>query len=169
MAAFRPLSAKNAKVRISTFVGTTETINVYTAKKWSVNPTADELDTTNFEGDGFGDRIAGILDAEFTVDADWDSNNNNYLDPPDIVPGAEIFNVKLFLDGDEPISMTTDPRFWFFPSALVLSVPSNAEVRGLLTISFTAKNKGIYYPPGYATIASNGTVTVGSSIADEED
>jgi hypothetical protein len=130
--AFHPHSAKNAKVRINGAV--------YTAKKWSVNPTADELDITNFEGQGYGDRIAGILDAEFTVEADWDSENNNYGSPPNIVPGAPLTEVKLFLND-------TSGLFWRFPLALVISVPSNAEVRGLLTISFTAKNKGIYYPP----------------------
>jgi hypothetical protein len=130
--AFTPVSAKNAKVRIGA--------TVYTARRWNVNPTAEELDITNFEGAGFADRISGIVDAEITVDADWDSAASNFANPPNIVTGQTLLNVKLFLND-------TTGAFWNFPSVLVTTTPVTAEVRGKVEVSFTAKSKGIFTYP----------------------
>jgi hypothetical protein len=130
--AFTPLSAKNAKVRINNVV--------YTAKRWVVTPVADEIDTSNFEGAGFTDRIAGLSDCEFTVDADWDSAGNNFANPPNIVIGQTLSTVKLFLND-------TSSVFWLFPSALITTTPTTAEVRGAIIVSFTAKNKGTFTYP----------------------
>ena len=149
--AFTPLSAKNAKV----FIGNIALV----AKKWSVNPIVDELDTTNFEGGGYGDRIGGITDAEYTVELDFNSDlnaittqyTNSFKNPPNIVANATLTDVRLYLGntgnvvGPSPTTLGT--WCWHFPSSLVLSVPTMAEVRGLVTLTFTAKSKGIYNYP----------------------
>jgi hypothetical protein len=132
MAAFLPVSAKNAKVRLN---GTT-----YTARKWTVTPTVEELDITNFEGAGYADRIAGIYDAEIMVEADWDSANNNFDNPPSIVVGTILLNVVLYLND-------TSGPFWSFPSALITTTPNTADVRGKVELNFTAKTKGTFTYP----------------------
>jgi hypothetical protein len=135
--AFTPLSAKNAQVRIGAFV--------YVARKWVITPTGEELDITNFEGGGFADRLVGILDCEIMVDADYDSQAalSNFNNPPNIVIGAVLSTIKLYLN------LTSGTQFWLFPSAIVTTTPMNADVRGKLELSFTAKTKGTFsYPVG---------------------
>lgn len=126
---FTPVSARLAKVRIGTVV--------FTANKWTVTPTGDELDTTNFEGAGFGDRIIGVVDCEAVVEADWDSAANNFAL---VFPGAVLSTVKLYLND-------TTGSFYSFPVVLVTQTPTTAEVRGKLQLTITFKNKGIYAMP----------------------
>jgi len=130
--AFTPLSAKNAQVRIGT--------SVLTAKKWSVTPKTDALDITNFEGVGYGDYIGGIIDADISIEFDWDSAADSYANPPNLAPTAIVGPVKLYVN-------TTASAFWNFPLALVVEAPQNAEVRGLITGSVTMKSKGTYTAP----------------------
>jgi hypothetical protein len=142
MASFHPLSAKNAKVRITT---PSSTSFVFTAKRWTVTPRVDPLDITNFEGEGFADWLGGIKECEFTIEADYDTANDPFFDPPDIVAGAIIGPVLLYTD-DIPSD------HWNFAKALVVETPMTAAVRELITITLTCKAKGTFTEPG-VTIA----------------
>jgi len=132
MAAFTPLSAKNAKVRIGSYV--------LTAKVWRVDPKGDAYDITNFEGGGYADWGSGILEAEFTVEGDWDSANDPYTNPPNLNVGTVISTVNLYTNG-------TSSASWNFPTALIIATPQNAEVRGYISFAFTAKAKGSFTSP----------------------
>jgi hypothetical protein len=135
MAAGTPLAAYNARVRLATNV-------VCYATKWSVRPLVEEHDTSNFEGNQFANRIAGLKDIEYTVEGWWDSGANNFDAPLSIQVGVTLSNVFLYVSG------TTGPA-WSIPSSLITDTPHNADVHGLITFSFTAKGKGAYvYPTG---------------------
>lgn len=138
MAAFTPLSAKNAKVRIT--VNSTTSF-VFTAKRWTVSPRVDPLDITNFEGEGFADWLGGIKECEFTIEADYDSLNDPFQDPPDLVAGSIIGPVLLYTD-DIPSD------HWNFPNVLVVETPMTAAVRELIGITITCKAKGAFMEPG---------------------
>lgn len=132
----RPLSAKNAKVRIDGAV--------FTAKSWSVVPKTDKIDTTNFEGGGFAQSIHGIESCEVSVEADWDGDANPFDSPPNVQPNVELVNVRLF------ISQTTGPC-WVFPLLNVFEAPNSANVREAVKISFKAEGNGTFtYPTGSA-------------------
>ena len=132
MAAFTPLSAKFAQVRFNSVT--------VTAKKWTVTPTADALDITNFEGNGYADWIAGIYQADFTVEGDWDSANDQFATPPNFTIGAVIVNVKLFTN-------SLASAFWNFPVALITETPMTAAVRESITFVMTCKAKGSFVYP----------------------
>lgn len=132
MAAFTPLSAKFAQVRFGS--------SVITAKKWTVTPTADMLDITNFEGNGFADWIAGIYQADFTVEGDWDSANDQFANPFSFVIGTIVTGVKLYTN-------TIASAFWSFPTAIISETPMTAAVRETITFVITMKAKGSFTYP----------------------
>lgn len=124
-----PLSAKNAVVRVNG--------SVVACKEWNVEPKVDALETTNFEGSGYGDYIAGIIDADITLTFDMDSAAFQTGNPPNLAAGATITNLLLYTNG-------VGSAKWTFPSALVVTSPMNAAVRDLLKGTATLKGKGIF-------------------------
>lgn len=129
-----PFSAKNANVRYNTNT-------VIVAREWNVDMDADEIDTTNFEGGGFTDRITGNKDCTFTITAHFDSSTNP-LDVVGFQPGDNITNVRLYLNS------TTSP-YWSFPSAkcLKVSLPMKAKDTEGAILTWTFKNKGTFTAP----------------------
>ena len=131
---FKPLSAKNAKVRIN---GAT-----FTAKKWTVTPKADKIDNTNFEGGGFGSNNPGIVEADIEIDADFDGNANPYDVP--IQASTQLTSVHLFIND------ITGP-FWSFPLLNVYEVPNDAPVRENVHVNIKGSSTGQFiYPTGSA-------------------
>ncbi len=128
-----PKSAKNASVRIGA--------TVHYATEWTVNPTADELETSNFEGGGFGDETTGLTRCEISCKGWLDCSANPYDAPLSLTPGTVLTNLKFYLN-------TVAGPFWLFPSAVVLTSPmSGVQVTGLLPFEFTAKAKGTFTAP----------------------
>jgi len=130
--AFTPFSAKNAKVRLNG--------NTFTAKSWTVEATADEIDVSNFEGNGFSDAIGGLKNATITVEYDFDGQSNPFDAPITLAPGQTGTNVRLYLNG------TTGP-YWSFPSVLVTATPNSANVKEALKGTIRMRNKGTYTAP----------------------
>ena len=131
-------SAKNARVNIGA--------KNLSATKWTVNVKTDELDISNFEtatpgSNLYADYTFGLQEAEVSVDAVWDGNNDPHSDPPNITAGGVLTNLKLYLDF---VNLT---NFWLFPSFQIFTVSVDADVRGIVKYSFTGKNKGTFSYP----------------------
>lgn len=124
-------SAKNARVS----VGNT---NLF-AMKWSINTKVDELDVSNFEGQGYAQWIGGLLDADISVDCVWDANQNPTGNPPNLIPGQLVSTVKFYADwrGLGPFGAG---EAWTFPSLLITALNQETEVRSFIKYSWTAKN-----------------------------
>lgn len=139
---FTPLSAKNAVVRYTQnyIPNQTQPVYTFTAKKWAVTPKVDALEITNFESGGFADWIPGITECDCVIDFDWDSANDEFLNPPNLTPGAIGGRFRLFTNG-------TNSAFWDFPNTLIVDTPQTAEVRGLVTGTLSFKSKGTFIPP----------------------
>lgn len=136
--AFTPFSAKNAKVRIGAGAATV------TAKAWNVEPDADELDVSNFEGAGYSDVIAGLINARITIELDLDgqAGANIWDTPPTLRPGTTLSTVRLYVND------TTGPS-WLFSSALVLASPNNMNVKEAAKATIRLRAKGSFsYPTG---------------------
>lgn len=135
MAAGTPLSGKNAKVR----VGST---NVLYAVEWRVRPMADKLDFSNFEGGGFRDFIAGLVQITLSLSGWTDVGANIYEGNLDLVAGGTLSNVLLYWSG------TTGPN-WSLPSAFIESMEETARVEDLVRYSGEISGKGTFsYPTG---------------------
>lgn len=136
--AFTPYSAKNAKIRVGAVV--------LTAKKWTVTPATDALETTNFEGTGFYECVGGITKATVTIELDddgqanlWDAASNT------LRPGGRAATVKLYQND------TTGP-FWSFPTLFIEQTPQNADVKQQMQNTIQGVGSGSFlYPTGSAS------------------
>lgn len=132
---FAAYHAKNAAVR----VGAT----VVTAKKWTVSPESEELDTTNFEGIGFYECIGGTKKCNVTIELD-DNGAANIFDGGGggLTAGATLSTVKLYLNG-------TSSPFWLFPSLFIKSPSMDADVKSQMRDTIQAVGTGTFtYPTG---------------------
>lgn len=107
---------------------------------WSVDPKATEHRTDNTGGSGFSDRITGIRDCTFTIEANYDAAANLFDDSPGIREGSTITTVKLYLQG-------TNNAYWSFPSAKVLGIPMTSKVDDLTKYTINCANKGTFSAP----------------------
>lgn len=103
------------------------------AKSWSVRFHADPLDVTNFESSGEAEYIGGVIDGDFSFDADWFSEDNPFTSPINLVPRQALTNVKFFQD------RTDVNNCWLLSAALVTEVSSATDVRGVVHYSCTLK------------------------------
>jgi hypothetical protein len=107
---------------------------------WSVDNEAEEHDTTNTGGSGYGDLITGTKRLTATVDLNWDASINPMDNPPNLVAGATITTTKLYLDGKSS-------PYWLLPSAKVTRVNATSRVGSVTTFSVTIRSKGTFTPP----------------------
>ncbi|HWH79616.1 MAG TPA: hypothetical protein VNT76_19690 [Candidatus Binatus sp.] len=134
--AFNAYAAKNALVRVG--AGPT----TLTAKKWTVTPKAEPLDTSNFEGAGYEENITGLRGNSFTIEMD-DNGALSYFDAG-LTAGAFVVNLKLYLNG-------ISGPYWLFPSAWIESPAMNADVKSSMGLTVTGKGSGTFsYPTGTA-------------------
>lgn len=123
-------SCKNAVVRGNG--------NVWIANQWTVEESADEIDTSNFEAGGYSDAINGLLTARITIEFPFDGGNNPF-DAGFMGLGLGT-NLSLYLNG------TAGPRF-LFPTVLIhaSTTPSDVKSNGKGTVRM--RNKGSYSRP----------------------
>lgn len=125
-------SGKNGKVTVN---GTELLIT-----GWKVEPEAERHDVTHTGSSGFGNIITSIKRAKFTIEMNWNAQQNPLDDPPNLVEGATITNVKCYLDG------LTSP-FWLFSSAKVLTNPVESKVGDVTKITVNCESDGSYTRP----------------------
>ena len=94
MAAGTPRSAVNASIRIGNAV-------LYGAK-WDVNESPEELDTSNFEGGGYSDRIVGMKDVSVDVEGYLDGGQNQFDSPISAAPTPESHGALTLLTVSSP-------------------------------------------------------------------
>ncbi len=113
----------------------------FCAIRWSVNESVEDLDTTNFCGDGYATRIRGIRQAEITIEMNWDETNNFNMTPPNAQVGEKVA-IDLWPDVD---SNPTD--IYDFSSVLVTGINFDVDVRGLVKTTLTGMSDGSYLIP----------------------
>lgn len=92
MATFR--SGKTGSVEVAS--------TTLSLSNWRVAYTGANLETTNFESDGYYTGITGILKCAWDVKGDWDANQTPYTDPPGLFPrddGTNMILTTSTLDG----------------------------------------------------------------------
>lgn len=127
--------------------------------KWTINAKVDEIDVSSFESEGYVDYIGGLWEADVSFDAIHPGGPSAVTT---LYPGRVSTGV-FYLDAgtakavynnavaDIPPGFTTSSaaqgRFFSFPYLLITSVSVDAEVRGFVRLSVTAKNKGKFTYP----------------------
>ncbi len=128
------LSGKFARVVI-------DTTTSLATHRWSVVTKTDELDVTaQNRVDGVENFIGGIMDADIHIEGYWEETIHD-ADPPEILPNTYAV-IWLY-----PDFVQHSNRKITIPDAFISSVVVDAEVRGLVKYTLTAKAHGIYYYP----------------------
>ena len=128
-------SARNAAVRFGAIT--------VTAKRWQVTSRAEKLDTSNFEGGGYTENIAGLRSIDVTIEFN-DSAIYAYFATGLITAGALFANVKLYLN-------STSGPFWDLPYLFIESVQQSADVHQAMELTLTGSNHGPFaYPLTFA-------------------
>lgn len=139
-----PLSAKNAQVRINGVV--------QFAQQWTATPEAAYLDTSNFEGQGFEDQIAGLRKLDIHIEG-WSNVGNttggNPYDTPLNLQDGQVISIQLFTN------LVGSPS-WLC-TALVKGTPMKADVHGRIDYTFDCKAKGSFISPTLTTTSTTTT------------
>jgi hypothetical protein len=130
MAAGTPLSAKNCKVRINGAV-------LYNSK-WQATPETALLDTSNMEGAGLEDCIAGLRKLDIHIEGWWDAGANPYDAPLSLQDGQIVSFVLYTNDIGSPNWSGT---------GLVKGMPMTADVKDLIKFTLELKAKGSFNTP----------------------
>ena len=131
---FTPRSAKNAKVRMN---GST----LYHAG-WNVSVEGDVIDTSHSEAAGARSQIIGFTGLSGNVKGLLDASANIHDSGLNVVVGAVITNLYLYMNG------TTSPS-WAMTSATITKVNEVAEMHDGLKYDFDfMSQEGFSYPSG---------------------
>jgi hypothetical protein len=102
---------------------------------WTVEESADDLDGTTGEDDGYANHYDGVWDAVVNLKGYMDVAAGEYTP---VRRGTTISNLKLYRDKDD-----ATPAFTF-PSCLVLNSTQGGEVRGKIEWTARIVLKGTY-------------------------
>lgn len=110
---------------------------------WNVNPSSDLQDFRNSKT-GNHSQISPTFDEGGLISIDYDitPTDNPYVAPLSLRPGANITNVRLYIDG------SGGSLYWQFPSIYVQSMPQSVSVPGRIVNRIVARVDGAYAPPG---------------------
>lgn len=108
--------------------------------KWSTNYKGDDLDTVNFESEGYDEGILSVIGVEISFGGSWDAGNNPYDDPPGLFPRDDLTGLAFFEN-------VTDNVGWEFPYARLRSANNGVEVKGLVSFDASGMSQGAFTPP----------------------
>lgn len=122
MAAFR--AGKNSAVSVGGIL--------LLESKWDATHRGDDLDTTNFEGNGNESGLIGVAGLDWSFGANWDFSKNPYTNPPGVYPRDDGSAMKLYAD-------FTNGKFYNLPTWRCLHATTGSTVRGLVTYNASGK------------------------------
>jgi hypothetical protein len=101
------------------------------------NSRTDDLDTSNYECEGFEQGTVGIFGNDLNVEAYWDASTNpiDVNTAPGIYPRDNLPNVLAY-------QSVNDDTFWQAELARVLSCSTSHPVRGLVGFKASMKSNG---------------------------
>lgn len=124
---------------VQTELGANVTFTTLNITAWSWEESVNTLLVTHSGSGGIAARIAGVLDGEGTVEANYDSANNMFAAAPSVKAGIRGV-VKIQVG-------TTNP---FIIPVIVQKVPFKSSVDGLVQYTFTVQldsQSGSYSQP----------------------
>jgi hypothetical protein len=105
---------------------------VMSNQSWAVQLQADELDTSNFEGNGKKSWLIGLQWLTWNVGTLWNAQQNPLADPPGLYVRDDGINMQLFEN-------VTDNKFWNLPSWICSESKMDCTVSGLVMFSASGK------------------------------
>lgn len=110
-------------------------------QSYNVQQRGDDLDTVNFESEGYDEGILGIEGLDWNFRGDWNASRTPWTDPPGIYPRDDLAHLRFFLHTDGA------QERWYMRYARVRSANNGAEVRGKVTYEAGGKSQGVFLTP----------------------
>jgi hypothetical protein len=108
---------------------------------WRAIWRGDDLDTSNFEAQGFEQGMIGFQVIEFNSNGWWNAAVNPLDAPPGIFP-QDLFPNQFFF------TSTGDGSFWFLPFSRILSCENGGvNAKGLVPFAWSGKSNGSFSVP----------------------
>ena len=126
-------SGKLSRVQIGNGSGGFATLN---CKECDITEQGDDIDTTNFEAQGYETGIIGIQSMTFNVKSDWD-HGQNYYSVPGIYPRSDLPTFKAFEN-------QVDGETWTAALCRILSSQNGMPTKGAVSFNFNGKSNGQY-------------------------
>ncbi len=112
-----------------------------TQGEYSVKDKGENLDTTNFESNGYSEGLIGILEADFSLSGHWDAAVNPLVDPPGLFPRDDGPQIQLY-------TKVADNVFYNFPITRIIEADLNSTAKGLVEFSVpSGMSQGTYTRP----------------------
>lgn len=118
------------------------TVNAQTIKnnEWDVTYRGADLDTTNFESNGYEEGLTGLIGADWTIKGDWDAGVNPYDNPPGLYPRDDGVNMVLY-------PKVADNKPFTFPLWRCDSTRVGVRTDGKVTFDASGKSQGSFSIP----------------------
>lgn len=100
--------------------------------QWSVDPQADEIESTGMDSQGWGEYEGGIKRWTGTAEINWD--------------GAGALNPLTVLGTKVAVSFVsndTAPKITYSGTALVTGTPTTSEVNGIVKLTVNLRGSGV--------------------------
>ncbi len=104
-------------------------------QEWTTDDHGDDLDTTDFESEGFDCGLIGIRGCDWSFKGLWDADQNPIGNPPNIEPA----------DDAGPLVLTTnvtDGQAYTLDVIRILKVTITTPVRGTVQFAVSGKSNG---------------------------
>ena len=108
---------------------------------WRASFRGDDLDSSNFEAQGFEQGLIGFQVLESSTNGWWNAVQNPLDGPPGIFP-QDLFPNTLYYTN------VADAVFWFQPFMRILSCENGGvNARGLVPFGWSGKSNGTFAQP----------------------
>ena len=109
--------------------------------KWSIDPVAELNEATDTSTLGYNAYNVGTLGATGQLTMEWDPLAHPTADPPNLVPGAIITTLYLYI-GDPADDVKYD-----IPEAIVSGTPTASEAKGKVSFEVNFTVNGAFSMP----------------------
>lgn len=124
-----PVSGEGGNVKIGAVPSVVGEVN-----QWKLDIDAAALETTNFSSGGWKEFIAGLKDWTGSFDANWDVANDTN--------GQAVIQSNMFAGTSMTVELDVDGTHKYTGSILVTKSSIDAQVKGIITISYTFQGTG---------------------------
>jgi hypothetical protein len=134
-----------AKFRAGKSSRTTVGGAIMSSTEYSAKDSAADLDTSNFESNGFHTHLIGLRGCSWTLTANWDAGQNAFSqDPPGLFPRDDggVTNGAITL-----YTNLADNKFYQFPLWCCFDSDIKSTVTGLVTFNSSGASNGPYSIP----------------------
>lgn len=111
-----------------------------TQANWDATFSGENLDTTNFESNGFSEGIIGVWELQWSISGRWNASQNPNADPPGLFPTEEGANMSLYVN-------VADDTSYDMPSFRCTSGKASTSATGAVDFNASGMSQGTFTAP----------------------